>query len=75
MAEEHPPELERIVTGPLAKQIDQFSARRYACSDRGYHRVSKEPPKTETNDLMICYDCELFFGSKDDFVTYRVEPH
>lgn len=64
----------QIVTGPLGDQIDAIHAERLECASRGYHRVSNNAPKTDKNELMICYDCELWFGSKDNFVTYRVEP-
>ncbi len=74
MTEEPSLDLDRIITGALGDQIEAIYAERLECRNRGYHRVSDEAPKTEENRLMICYDCELWFGSKDDFVTYRVEP-
>ncbi|MDP3728938.1 MAG: hypothetical protein Q8R18_05825 [bacterium] len=48
------------------------------CCMRGYHRVDEEPqnPNPQNhivlNNLLICYDCETFFG-KYDSIPYGVE--
>jgi len=69
--------LERAIiraTGSIGEQAKLLITNREACSERGYHRVETEP-KTD-DDLMICYDCELWFDrgfAKQANIKYRVE--
>jgi hypothetical protein len=62
-------------SGTIREAADLMMSDREGCSKRGYHRVSREPEKGE--DLMICYDCELWFDknfAESCGMKYRVEP-
>ena len=55
----------------LESMGNELLERRMACDERGYHRVDSEPSNPnplnhlDIANLMICYDCELFFGKYD----------
>lgn len=58
--------------------VDLIVDERNRCVIRGYHRIDEEPQnpnphnKMDMNNLLICYDCEAFFGKYDD-IAYKVE--
>ncbi len=58
---------------------DELLERRTGCDTRGYHRVDSEPRNpnpdkpSDFGNLMICHDCDLWFGKYDGTdVPYRV---
>ncbi len=61
----------------LQVHVHQMIEDRNMCSIRGYHRVDEEPrdpnphSKMDLRNLLLCYDCEVFFGMYDG-VSYRV---
>ena len=59
------------LNGTSQERGDLLLADRLECDNRGYHLVSREPK--DPSKVMICYDCELWFG-KNDGIEYRVEP-
>lgn len=72
-------ELARIqVQGTVEERANLLLADREQCSKRGYHRVEQEPKNpnpdnpTDIRNLLICSDCDVYFGKYDDFA-YRVE--
>jgi len=58
---------------PVRAMADAILEERRKCANQGYHKVSAEPKNLSENVLMICYECDLFFGSKDG-ISYRVVP-
>ena len=63
------------IFGTVQEQSELLMASRDACSERGYHRISREPKSSE--DLIICYDCELWFDKRfadSCGIKYIVEP-
>jgi len=63
----------------IAAMTEFIIIERNKCSTRGYHLVDEEPQKPnpherlDLNNLLICYDCEEFFGKYDEGLPYRVE--
>lgn len=52
------------VYGMQAK-YQQVLDRREACENRGYHVFSRKSFEDETNDTLICHDCEVFMSKRD----------
>jgi hypothetical protein len=53
--------------------LNKFIKARDACSERGYHRITRE---TEGDEPMICYDCDLWFTkelAKESGIEFKVE--
>lgn len=62
------------VFGSVREQARALMELREACSQRGYHLVESEP--ADDDELMICYDCELWFDrefAESCGMKYKVE--
>ena len=56
------------VFGTIKERAELISADREKCMERGYHRI-----EDDSENLLICYDCESWFG-KDDGFDYKIIP-